>query len=240
MTHSSHSHSPRWPVLLGVGTAVGFAIIRSMARRGRWQHTGAWALTRAAASGERNFSASATFAINSTADVAYRTWRDFEHVSRFLRHVDSVRVLDDRRSEWTIAGPLAQRFRWVAEIVEDRPGERIAWRSVEGSDVKTHGTIEFRPQPSGRGILVTARIDYAPPAGSAMKHLFRALGRDPEFTVREDLRRFKALVEAGEVPTVVGQSHGPRGFSGKMTRKVLREDRNSAAPQAAERRAQVA
>ena len=222
--HSGRSgsrSSNRWPLLLG-GVASGFVLIRQMQARQGGCALREWALKKTGR-GSQNYSASASFAINCTAEEAYRTWRDFEKISRFLRHVESVKVLDDKRSEWTIEGPMGRKLRWVAEIVDDRPGERIAWRSAENSAVETHGSIEFRPNTSGRGIVVSARVDYTPPAGAVTRGLFRVFGRDPGFTVREDLRRFKALLEAGEVPTVAGQTHGPRGVSGAIYARVLRE-----------------
>lgn len=223
----------RWPLFAALGALGGFALVR----RTRWSAAlagaGIWAVRNAASHAHpRSYSAQATFALNCTQEQAYRVWRDFEGVSRFLHHVHSVRKLDDSRSEWVILGPFDRKFSWIAEIVEDRPNERIAWRSVANSDVETHGTIEFLPRVAGRGILVRARISYSVPAGAAVKSLFAVLGRDPQFNLREDLRRFKSLVEAGEVPTVVGQPHGPRGLHGTAFRQVLRERQNATAPQA--------
>lgn len=195
---------------------------------------GVWAVQRAARqSGQpRTFEARASFAINCSAERAYSLWRDFQSLPEFLRHIESVQVLDDNRSEWVALGPLGRRISWTAEIVEDRPNERIAWQSLPGSDVTTRGEVEFRPRTAGRGIIVTARIEYEPPAGAATKTLAMLAGRHPEFTVREDLRRFKAILEAGEIPTTAGQTHGPRGLTGQMKRTMFRETTNISPPQA--------
>lgn len=211
----STSHS-RWPYFIAVGAAAGV-----------------WAVQRSARQpAQRSYEARASFAINCTAERAYQLWRNFEGLGQFLRHIESVRVIDDTHSEWTAVGPLGKRVHWTAEIVEDRPNERIAWQSLRGSEIVTRGEVEFRPRVAGRGIIVTARMDYEPPAGSAVKALAMMLGRHPEFTVREDLRRFKAILEAGEVPTIAGQTHGPRGLSGQMKRTMMRETTNISPPQA--------
>ena len=240
MTHlhrsSRHPFSApelRWPLFVALGALGGFALVRRAQWKAALARAGGWALRNAARHAQsRSYSAQATFALNCTQEQAYRMWRDFEGVSRFLHHVHSVRKLDDTRSEWVILGPFDRKFSWIAEIVEDRPNETIAWRSVANSDVETHGTIEFRPRVAGRGILVTAKISYSLPAGAAVRGLLAVLGRDPQFNLREDLRRFKSLVEAGEVPTVVGQPHGPRGLHGTAFRQIFRERQNATAPQA--------
>lgn len=224
----------RWPLLIAAGAFGGFALLRRTPLSTAIAGLGLWGVAAAARnSTSRAYEASASFALNCTSEKAYSVWRNFEHLSQFLRHVHSVRILDESRSEWTIAGPFERKFSWTAEIVDDRPGERIAWQSVPGSAVETRGIIEFRPRTTGRGIMVAASISYTPPAGSIVKGLFTMLGRNPQFTLREDLRRFKALVEAGEVPTVAGQTHGPRGLQGKVYRQVLREPQNQTEPQLA-------
>lgn len=223
----------RWPFIVAASALGGFALMRRTKSSAVLAAAGVWALQRSARqTTPRSYEAKATFAINTSAEHAYTTWRDFEGLSRFLRHVESVRVLDGSRSEWVALGPFGKKLHWTSEIVEDRPNERIAWRSVPGSEVETRGEIEFRPRTAGRGINVTARLEYVPPAGTAAKTIASLMGRDPEFTVREDLRRFKAMLEAGEIPTTVGQPHGPRGLHGQVYRTLLRERQNASPPQA--------
>lgn len=223
----------RWPLMIAAGAFGGFALLRRTPWSAALAGAGLWAVQSAARHAQpQTRSARASFAINCTAEQAYSTWKDFGRLSRFLRHVHSVKALDESHSEWVIDGPFEKKFRWVANIVEDRPNERIAWESVPGSAVETRGVIEFRPRTSGRGIVVTASMEYAVVAGGAVQGLFTVLGHSPQFTLREDLRRFKALLEAGEVPTVAGQPHGPRGLRGAMYRHALREKQNETAPQA--------
>ncbi|MCU1226106.1 MAG: cyclase/dehydrase [Edaphobacter sp.] len=177
-------------------------------------------------------SAKATFLINSSPQKAYDLWRNFENLPRFMSHLKSVRVLDGQRSEWVARGPMDREVRWNAEITEERQNERISWRSLPGSEIENSGSVTFRPDPQNRGTFVTAEVQYSLPGGPAAVGLATALGKHPEFVVREDLRRFKALVETGETPTTVGQTHGPRGIHGHTEQILFRETSNHPEPQA--------
>lgn len=230
---SERASQSRWPFILAASALGGYALMRRTKTSAALAAAGVWALQRSSrATSPRRYQAKATFAINCSAEQAYSLWRDFAGLSRFLHHIDSVQVLDSQHSEWIAQGPLGKKLRWVAEIVDDQPNQRIAWRSLPGSEVETEGSVEFRPRTAGRGISVTATVQYVPPAGATGRALAMLTGRHPEFTVREDLRRFKAMLEAGEIPTVHGQSHGPRGLSGHLSRSLLRESQNATEPQA--------
>jgi uncharacterized membrane protein len=174
-----------------------------------------------------------TFLVNASAQQAYELWRDFQNLPRFMAHLKSVRQFDERRSEWTAIGPMQKEIHWTAEITEDTPGKRIAWRSLAESDIETSGSVEFRPDPQNRGTFVTAEVQYTAPGGTIGRALATLLGKHPEFMVREDLRRFKSLLETGETPTTVGQSHGPRGAHGHTEQALFRETSNHPNPQAA-------
>jgi uncharacterized membrane protein len=178
--------------------------------------------------------ATAVFRLNSSSAEAYRLWRNLESLPHFMAHLENVRILDGRRSEWTARGPVNSRVRWTAEITEDQPDRRISWRSIAGSQVETSGWVEFQDDPQGRGCLVRAQVEYANPLGPIGRGLLAALGKDPKFVVKEDLRRFKALLEAGETPTTVGQTHGPRGLHGHVEQLLFRETSNHPSPQAAD------
>ena len=174
--------------------------------------------------------AEASFAINCSPEAAYNFWRDFENLPHFMQHLESVRVQGDR-SEWVAAGPMDSKIRWSAEITEDRKNERIAWHSLPDSDVANSGSVEFRPGTAGRGTIVKVRLHYRPPMGALGRAAALVFGKHPEFTVREDLRRFKALIETGEVPTTVGQTHGPRGAHGQVSQVLFREQQDQPRPQ---------
>ena len=179
------------------------------------------------------YTARANFLVNASAGDAYRLWRDFENLPRFMSHLKSVRVLDNQRSEWVANGPMNSSVHWEAEITEDRGNEAISWRSLPGAEIENSGSVRFEPGPQDRGTMVTAEIRYSLPLGPVALGFITSLGQNPEFIVREDLRRFKALVETGEAPTTVGQTHGPRGVHGHVEQVLFRETSNHPQPQAA-------
>ncbi len=138
----------------------------------------------------------------------YAFWRDFTNLPRFMDNVESVDILDERRSRWTVKGPAGSTLSWEAEIVNDVPNEKIAWRSLENAQIANAGTVEFKDAPAGRGTEVHVVMEYAPPAGQLGALVARATGREPKTQVRQELRRFKSLMETGETPTIEGQTSG--------------------------------
>ncbi len=148
--------------------------------------------------------------LNCSREEAYNFWRDLENLPRFMRHLHSVSKIGDRRYRWVALAPMGVQIFWDAEIVAERPGELISWRSLPGSDMDVDGTVEFRKATDERGTIVDAVVIYRPPAGNIGKAIAKTFGKYPGFIMRQDLRRFKALVETGEIPTIEGQTHGPR------------------------------
>lgn len=146
--------------------------------------------------------------INAPATQLYEFWRRFDNLPRFMNNLESVEVLDDKRSRWTTRGPAGTSVSWEAEIINEVPNELIGWRSVEGSRVDNAGSVHFTPLPGNRGTELKVVLRYDPPAGVVGATLSKILGDDPAANVQEDLRRLKALVETGEVPTVKDQSTG--------------------------------
>src|SRR5690606_24379592 len=122
------------------------------------------------------------------------------NLPRFMRHLHSVAVLDDKRSRWRARAPAGMKVSWDAEIVEDVPNERIAWRSRPGSRVPHHGSVEFVPAAVGRGTGVRAHLASEPPAGRPGWLLAKLCGEEPDWQVRDDVRRFRQRREAGEIP----------------------------------------
>jgi len=131
----------------------------------------------------------------------YAYWRDFDNLPRFMENIREVRVLDGGRSEWTIAGPAGTSVTLLTDIVEERDGERIAWRSLPESDIEAEGSVEFRDQPGGRGTAVEATVSYRPPGGQAGAWIAKLFQREPNVQGRRELRRLKMLMEAGEIAT---------------------------------------
>ncbi|HEX5284287.1 MAG TPA: SRPBCC family protein [Bryocella sp.] len=171
-----------------------------------------------------------TFLVNSSPEQAYQLWRNLENLPRFMAHLKQVRLLDGRRSQWIASGPMDRNVQWTAEIIEDVPNQGISWRSLPGSDVDTSGVVSFRADPLGRGTYITAEMQYRLPGGALGAGVATIFGKHPEFVVREDLRRFKALLETGEVATTVGQAHGPRGVHGHTEQVLFRETSNQPEP----------
>lgn len=137
--------------------------------------------------------------VNRPAAEAYGLWRKFEDLPRFMYHLESVRVSGPTRSHWVSQGPGGKRVEWDAEITEDRPNELIAWRSLPGSDIDNSGVIRFEEKPGARGTIVRVELEYRPPGGMAGRALAALMNRAPEQQVADDLRRFKQILETGEV-----------------------------------------
>jgi uncharacterized membrane protein len=148
--------------------------------------------------------------VNKPARDVYRFWRDLENLPRFMTHLLDVDTTTDGRSHWIAKGPLGMKFEWDAEIVTDTPNRVIAWRSLDGADVDTAGSVHFTELPHGRGTEVRVELKYDPPAGKLGTAIAKLIGMSPEAQIRADMRRFKQILETGEIPTNDGQPHGKR------------------------------
>jgi len=142
-----------------------------------------------------------TVSINRSREEIYREWRDFTKFPRFMENVDSVEDLGDGRSRWTIKAPLGSSVELVTRITEDRSGEAIAWKSEPESQIATEGRVELFEVAPGRGTSVRLTMKYDPPAGLPGRAIAKILQREPNVQARRDLRRFKQLMETGEVAT---------------------------------------
>ena len=140
----------------------------------------------------------------------YQFWRNFENLPRFMEHLESVTVIDEKRSHWVAKAPAIAggKVEWDAEIINDEPNSLIAWRSLENANVDNAGSVRFVPGPEGRGTEVRVVVDYIPPGGTVGKWVAKLFGEEPTQQIREDLRRFKRLMETGEIPTTQGQPRG--------------------------------
>ncbi|MFY1593442.1 SRPBCC family protein [Micromonospora sp. WMMD737] len=163
---------------------------------------------RARAAHRRVIDMEVSVTVNRSPAEAYRFWRDLENLPRFMSHLESVRADDLRRSHWTAHGPAGRRIEWDAEIVDDQPNRSLAWRSLPGTRVPNAGRVRFVPAPGDRGTEVRVRLRYAPPAGALGRAVAKLFGEEPEQQVRDDLRRFKQVVETGEVVRSEGSPDG--------------------------------
>ncbi len=142
-----------------------------------------------------------TVTINRPARELYDFWRDLRNLPLCMENIESIAVLDPRRSHWKVKGPADSTVEWDSLITDDVPGELIAWQAADGASVPNSGRIEFRESNNGRGTIVTATISYDPPAGKLGKMFAKLFQREPKIQARRDLRRFKQLMETGEIPT---------------------------------------
>lgn len=132
----------------------------------------------------------------------YAFWRDFGNLATFMENIVAVRPSGGNgRTVWTIKAPAGRTVDVETEIVMDKPGELIAWRSVPGSDIDTEGRVRFEDAPGPRGTRVSARIAYKPPGGEVGRIVAKLFQREPEVQARHDLKRFKMLMETGEIAT---------------------------------------
>ena len=149
-----------------------------------------------------------TMTINRTPMEVYAFVKDPANHHRYMQNVESVRADEDGTFHWAIKGPFGSTWRFRSEHINEEPGHLIAWKSLPGGDLENAGSIRLVPAWDGRGTEVTMEINFEPPAGSIGIAVAKMLGHDPDATVRENLRRLKNLLEAGEIPTIEGQPSG--------------------------------
>jgi uncharacterized membrane protein len=159
--------------------------------------------SRVALSNNRGMQVLESAQVEKPVEEVYRFWRRLENLPRFMAHLERVTELDDSRSHWIARGPAGLRVEWDAEIINEVENQVIGWESIPGSDVVTAGSVNFDPVRGGRGTRVTLHMRIEPPAGKAGHVIAALFGRRPSQDVREDLRRFKQLLEAGEIARVV-------------------------------------
>lgn len=153
-----------------------------------------------------------TVTVQRSPDEVYRAWRDLESLPRLLPgHLVSVTASGRERTRWVVAGG-GLRASWEAELTADEPGRLIAWRSVPGARVDIAGSVRFEPAPGQRGTEVKVILTYAPPGGKLGAAAAALGGGGGDRLVREALRRFKQLMETGEVAeaTARHESRDPR------------------------------
>jgi uncharacterized membrane protein len=150
--------------------------------------------TKQALSGPGGVLVETEITVNRPAPELYRFWRAFDNLPRVMDHLESVTILDDRRSRWVARAPLGTTVEWQAEVINDVPDQVIGWRSTEGSTVVTAGSVNFEPE--GTATNVRVRLQYDPPGGKVGSWVAWVFGEEPSVQIAKDLRRFKALMEA--------------------------------------------
>jgi uncharacterized membrane protein len=145
--------------------------------------------------------------IRKPAAELFRFWRNLENLPRFMQHVISVEKISDVESRWTVKAPGGRTAQWNAVIFNEEQDRLIAWRTREGADVPNAGSVRFEPQGDGT-TMVKVALDYDPPGGRLSSFVAKLFGKEPNIQVAQDLARFKALMETGEIPTTKGQPVG--------------------------------
>jgi uncharacterized membrane protein len=148
--------------------------------------------------------------IDRPREELYRFWRDFNNLPRFMHNVRSVSVRGAELSHWIIEAPAGKTVEWDSKITQDDPGRLIAWESQDGASVPNSGKVEFLESPDGRGSVVRMTLTYDPPGGAVGKLIAKLFQKEPKVQARQDLRRFKQLMETGEVATARPPDAAPR------------------------------
>jgi uncharacterized membrane protein len=202
------------PRLTNLLVGAGGALLLQRALRGHCELYAALGLSSVSKEGatpqdyfERGIHVEEAFTVGKSPEELYQFWRKFDNLPRFMKHLESVTVQDDKHSHWVALGPAGYRVEWDAQIINDEPNRLIAWRSL-GAEVDNAGSVTFRPAPADLGTEVAVTRDYIPPAGKAGSWVAKLFGRDANQLVRADLRNFKRLMETGEIPTTEGQPRG--------------------------------
>ena len=149
-----------------------------------------------------------SISINRSPAELFAFWRDFTRLPSFMKNLKSVTDLGNGKSRWVAKGIDGGDVEWDAEIYNERENELIAWRSLEDADVVNAGSVRFEEGPDKHGTFVRVTVNYNPPAGQIGKTILQLFGAEPKQLIREDLRRFKQLIETGEIATVTGQTSG--------------------------------
>jgi uncharacterized membrane protein len=137
--------------------------------------------------------------VGRSPEEVYRFWRDFDNLPRFMNHLEAVRITGERTSHWKAKAPVGMTVEWDAEIIEDRPNELIVWQSLERADVENSGSVRFAPAPGDRGTEIILEMRFHPPGGVVGAKLAKIFDEVPKTQMHNDLRRFKQVLETGEV-----------------------------------------
>lgn len=167
--------------------------------------------TREALGGSRGIHIQESIRVRSPRETVYDFWRALSNLPRFMIHLERVDVLSDTKSHWVTKGPAGTAVEWDAELINDRRPDLIAWRSLEGAEVASAGSVSFKDVGDGE-TEIRVRLQYEPPAGKLGAWISALLGEDPARQIREDLRRLKQLFDrvgspASRVPVASDQLH---------------------------------
>jgi uncharacterized membrane protein len=146
--------------------------------------------------------------IGKPIEEVFNFWRNFQNLSFFMKDLKEVEVLSPTLSRWTMQLQSGVKASWEAEIVAERKNEMISWHSLPGSEVVTKGSVWFSPAPQGLGCVVSLVMEYEAPGGKLTELVTKLSGEDGDTLLQVNLRRLKAYLETGEIPTTEGQPSG--------------------------------
>jgi uncharacterized membrane protein len=233
---SARQHKAAWGTML-VGTALSlYGWTRKSASGAALGLAGGAIALKAASAGPiadligAETTISQSVMIMRSAEEIYVSCSD-EKMGQWMRHGRTVSRIGNRRTLWNISLPGAGTLNWTLEVVGGIPNCELAWRLLSDGDANHIGKLRarFTQLPDRRGTRVTWSISHRVQRGLLHSGIEPLLGDDPKWELRESLRRFKMMMEAGEIATTEGQSHGPRSLKGKWTEKLLREVEQEAA-----------
>jgi len=135
--------------------------------------------------------------VNAPPQRVYDIWRKLENLPRLLSHVERVEILDRTRSRWTVKGPAGMPITWDAELINDKPGDTIAWRTVDSPVVTHAGSVTF--EPAGQGTRVRVSLQYDPPGGRFGHAAASFVSADAGRQIAQDLGNFKRALEEGRL-----------------------------------------
>ncbi len=173
--------------------------------------------TRRRLGGARGVHVEESVTINKPVAEVYRFWRNLENLPQFMRHLESVAMSENGISHWVAKAPAGMTVAWDARIINEIDNKLIGWQSLDGSTISTAGSVSF--DETGHGTCVRVHLQYSPPGGKMGAAIAKLFGEEPNRQVREDLRRFKSLFEAGETPTIEGQPSGRARTGGRLARR---------------------
>ena len=202
-----------------IGTVAALSSVPLLYRgiAGRWpqvfngseaRSTGTRSNTKRALAGDRGVHVRESIRLELPVAEVYRFWRHLANLPKFMSHLDQVTESSDGQSHWIAKGPAGLGVEWDARIVNEVDGKVIGWQSMPGSDVDSAGSVNFDSVSNGRSTQLSVHLQYSPPGGKAGALIASLFGKEPSQTVREDLRRLKQLLEAGEVPIATPASAG--------------------------------
>jgi uncharacterized membrane protein len=196
---------------LAIGAADVFAAVRMTRRTEQAEQAPAQERRE-----EGPLQAKAQITVRASRDEVYAFWHDFQNLPRFMAYLEEVQQ-SDGRSHWKAKAPMGRTVEWDAETTRDVPGETIAWRSLQGGMVSTSGAVRFVDAPGDRGTEIHLDLEYDLPGGAVTATIAKVLGGDAKMMAKDDLRRFKQVVETGEVVRSEGSPEG------QLTSRLIRQ-----------------